>query len=114
MVKAVRYWEAQGTNIGLDSRYLRLNRVPRASYDYFLEYDQLPNNKSDSARTLFNGVGGPTLTLGAGLTPFEIATERQRIERWWQPVFPQKLEIQRRLQARDKGRDRQGRWCHPV
>jgi MtrB/PioB family decaheme-associated outer membrane protein len=77
--KGGSYWKAQGTNIGLDSRYLRLDAGKQGRYGYFLEYDQLTNNKSDSARTLFNGVGGSTLTLGAGLAPFEIATERERI-----------------------------------
>lgn len=73
------YWKALGTNIGLDSRYLRFESGSQGEFDYYLEYDQLPNNKSDSARTLFNGVGGPTLTLGGGLTPFDIETERQRL-----------------------------------
>jgi MtrB/PioB family decaheme-associated outer membrane protein len=73
------YWQARGTNLGLDSRYLRLDFGSQGRHEYFLEYDKLPNNKSDTVSTPYIGAGGSTLTLGSGLTPFEIETERERI-----------------------------------
>ncbi|MGB5718456.1 MAG: MtrB/PioB family decaheme-associated outer membrane protein, partial [Gammaproteobacteria bacterium] len=84
-----KYWRARGTRLGLDSRYLRLEGGVQGSQEYFFEYDQLPNNMSDSANTPFLGAGGSTLRLPAGfdintnldsaLQPFKIETERQRL-----------------------------------
>lgn len=82
------FWRARGTNLGLDSRYLRLEAGQRGRQHYFLEYDRLPNNETDTARTPFLGVGTGTLTLPAGfsmagvnglLLPFDIETTRERI-----------------------------------
>ena len=84
-----KYWRARGTRLGLDSRYLRLEGGFQGSQQYFFEYDQLPNNMSDSASTPYRGVGGSSLRLPAGfdintdldsaLRPFDIETERKRI-----------------------------------
>ena len=57
------YWRVRGTNLGLDSRYLRLEGGTLGQQQYFLEYDQLPNNWADSANTPFLGVGKEVLTL---------------------------------------------------
>jgi MtrB/PioB family decaheme-associated outer membrane protein len=84
------YWRARGTNLGLDSRYLRLEGGTLGKQEYFLEYDQLPNNWANSTYTPFLGVGHEVLTLPPGfvdintnldtaLHPFDIETERQRI-----------------------------------
>jgi MtrB/PioB family decaheme-associated outer membrane protein len=83
------YWRARGTNLGLDSRYLRLEGGTLGQQQYFLEYDQLPNNWADSANTPFLGVGHKDLTLppdfaintdlDSSLHPFDIETERKRI-----------------------------------
>ena len=56
-----RYWHARGTNLGLDSRYLRLEGGIQGSQQYYFEYDQLPNNRSDSASTPFLGIGSTSL-----------------------------------------------------
>ena len=53
-----KYWQARGTNLGLDSRYLRMEGGFQGRQEYFFEYDQLPNNRSDSASTPFRGIGG--------------------------------------------------------
>jgi len=84
-----RYWRSRGTNLGLKSRYLRLDFGLHRRQEYFLEYDQLPNNKDDTARTPFLGAGTSTLTLPAGfdigtnldssLQSFDIETERKRL-----------------------------------
>jgi len=83
------YWRARGTNLGLDSRYLRLDGGFQGSHSYFIEYDELPNNDSDSARTPFQDPGSANLTLPAGfditqnlntaLHSFDIETDRTRL-----------------------------------
>ncbi|MGB5540031.1 MAG: MtrB/PioB family outer membrane beta-barrel protein, partial [Gammaproteobacteria bacterium] len=57
-----RFWRARGTNLGLDSRYLRLEGGQQGQQQYFIEYDRLPNNENDTARTPFLGTGTGTLT----------------------------------------------------
>ena len=73
------FWQARGTNLGLDSRYLRLDFGFQGRHEYFLEYDELPNNFSDTVSTPYINAGDSTLILGSGLTPFEIETKRERI-----------------------------------
>jgi MtrB/PioB family decaheme-associated outer membrane protein len=83
------YWRARGTDLGLDSRYLRVEGGWQGRQEYFIEYAELPNNDSDSARTPFQDVGNANLTLPAGfdidqnleaaLHPFEIETNRTRL-----------------------------------
>ena len=83
------YWQVRATDLGLDSRYLRLKGGIRGQQQYFLELDMLPNNESDSARTPYLGVGSGVLTLppgfdittslGTAQQPFDIATRRERV-----------------------------------
>ncbi len=83
------YWRARGTNLGLDSRYLRLDGGWQGRQEYFIEYDELPDNDSDSGRTPFQDVGNANLSLPAGfaidqnldtaLHSFEIETNRTRL-----------------------------------
>jgi len=83
------YWRARGTNLGLDSRYLRLEGGWQGQQRYFIEYDEIPNNDSDSARTPFQDAGSANLTLPPGfdidqnldaaLHPFDIETNRTRL-----------------------------------
>ena len=85
------FWKVRGTNLGLDSRFLRFDFGDLGRHEFFLEYDQLPNNKSNTANTPFLGVGSSNLTLPAdidfinisslnsALRPFDIETERRRI-----------------------------------
>lgn len=66
---SAKYWSLTGTDLGLDSRSLSYQQGDQGNYKLFLEYDQLPVNRSDSARTIFNGAGGNNLTLPAGWVP---------------------------------------------
>jgi len=72
------FWQARGTNLGLDSRYLRLDFGYQGRHEYFLEYDQLPNNRIDTVITPYVNAGSSNLILDPGrrFTPFEIETER--------------------------------------
>ncbi|OGI43679.1 MAG: hypothetical protein A2150_05780 [Candidatus Muproteobacteria bacterium RBG_16_64_11] len=66
---SAKYWSLTGTDLGLDSRSLSYEQGEQGNYKLFLEYDQLPTFRSDSARTIFNGAGGTNLTLPAGWVP---------------------------------------------
>jgi len=84
-----RFWSLRGTNLGLESRYLRLEGGTQGSYKLFLEYDELPNYKNNTVKTPFNGIGSDNLTLPPGfdinsnldasLNNFELQTKRERI-----------------------------------
>ena len=63
-----QYWEATGTNLGLDSRSIHLEYGHQGDFDLFLDYDQTPRNQIDDARTPFIGAGGGNLTLPPGFT----------------------------------------------
>jgi len=67
------YWSLKGTSLGLASRNLRLEVGNQGDYKVWLEYDQLPQYQTQSARTIFSGVGGPNLTLPAGWAPISAA-----------------------------------------
>lgn len=60
------YLELSATDIGLDSRSLRIDGGRQGSYDLSLSYDQIPHFISDSASTPFLGNGSDRLTLPAG------------------------------------------------
>lgn len=83
-----RFWNMHGTNLGLESRYLRLEGGLQGSYKFFLEWNELPNYKNNTVKTPFLGVGGTDLTLPPGfditnadddLNSFELKTKRERI-----------------------------------
>ena len=84
-----RFWSIRGTNLGLESRYLRLEGGSQGSYKLFLEYDELPNYKDNTVKTPFIGIGGDDLKLPSGfdigtnldasLNNFELQTKRKRI-----------------------------------
>jgi MtrB/PioB family decaheme-associated outer membrane protein len=84
-----RFWSIHGTNLGLESRYLRLEGGRQGSYKFFLEWDELPNYKNNTVKTPFLGVGGTDLTLPPGfdittnldanLNGFELKTKRERV-----------------------------------
>ena len=87
------YWNADASNLGLDSRALGAEGGRQGRYKLFLRYEELPHYLSDTARTPFVGSGGPVLTLPAGfpagttslmplagtLRSFDIDNERQRL-----------------------------------
>jgi MtrB/PioB family decaheme-associated outer membrane protein len=83
-----RFWRVRGTNLGLESRYLRMDGGVQGSYKFFLEYDELPNYKNNTVQSPFIGIGGNILTLPSGfdintnldanLNSFELETKRKR------------------------------------
>lgn len=83
------FMSIRGTNLGLDSRYLRIEGGQQGNYELFLEYDRIPNYKSDTVKTPFYGVGSNNLTLppgfdintnlNANLKEFDLKTRRERI-----------------------------------
>jgi len=84
------FWSLRGTNLGLESRYLHLEGGLQGSYKLFLEYDELPNYKSNTVKTPFSGIGSNNLTLPTGfdinnnlntnLDSFKLQTQRERIK----------------------------------
>jgi len=66
---SAKYWSLTGSDLGLSSRSLKYEQGEQGNYKMFLEYDQLPSFRSDSAQTIFNGAGGTNLTLPAGWVP---------------------------------------------
>jgi MtrB/PioB family decaheme-associated outer membrane protein len=85
-----RFWSVHGTNLGLESRYLRLEGGSQGRYKFFLEYDELPNYKNNTVKSPFLGIGSDDLTLPSGfdidtnldanLNSFELETKRQRVK----------------------------------
>lgn len=84
-----RYWRVRGTNLGLESRYLRLEGGKQGSHKFFLEWDELPNYMNNTVVTPFLGVGTDNLTLPSGFSlgtplspqyPFALQTRRERIK----------------------------------
>jgi len=83
-----RFWSIRATNLGLESRYLRLEGGVQGSYKFFLEYDELPNYKNNTVKSPFLGIGGDLLTLPSDfdintnldtyLNNFELETQRRR------------------------------------
>jgi MtrB/PioB family decaheme-associated outer membrane protein len=76
-VKARQYrddaynWRLRGTNLGLDSRYLRLEGGKQGAQEVYIEYQKMPNYINDSGATPFSGAGSSNLTLPPG---FDINT----------------------------------------
>ena len=85
-----RFWSVRATNLGLESRYLRLEGGVQGSHKFYLEYDELPNYKNNTVKTPFFGVGSDRLTLPTAdydittdydansLNSFELQTKRKR------------------------------------
>ncbi len=84
-----RYWIMRGTNLGLESRYLRLEGGKQGRHKFFLEWDELPNYMNNTVVTPFLGVGTNNLTLPSGFSlstplspqnPFALQTKRERVK----------------------------------
>ena len=82
------YWNVRGTNLGLESRYFRLESGTQGKTDFFFEFDQLPNYINNTGQTPFLSPGSSLLTLPPGfsvpalnnyLRPLEFETDRQRV-----------------------------------
>jgi len=84
-----RFWSLRGSNLGLESRYLRLEGGKQGSYKLFLQYDELPNYKDNTVMTPFNGISSNNLSLPQGfdintnltsnLKNFALETKREAI-----------------------------------
>ncbi len=59
----VRWWRAQGQNLGLDSRFARGDFGYQGLFNVWFEYEEIPKFQTDSATTVFQGRGTDTLTL---------------------------------------------------
>jgi MtrB/PioB family decaheme-associated outer membrane protein len=68
--------EASGS---LDSRSVSVEYGRQGLFNSFLSYDQLPYLKSETAVTVFDGVGTENLTDSGVLQPLDLETERQRL-----------------------------------
>jgi MtrB/PioB family decaheme-associated outer membrane protein len=106
-------------DIGLSSRYLRLDYGEIANYRLFLEYDGIPNNLFDTAQTPFVGSGGDILALppdwdfgetvddmsrlDESLRPFKIETERRKTTAGarWQFAEPWTLDVKVSHETKD-------------
>lgn len=53
-------------NLGLDSREARLDGGKQGSYDFSLFYDRVPRRITDTAQTIYGGLGSSDLTLPPG------------------------------------------------
>jgi len=83
------FWNLRATNLGLESRYLKAEGGTQGKYQFSLEYDELPNYKSNTVQSPYLGIGSNDLTLPAGfditdmdadLNDFELKTKRERIK----------------------------------
>jgi MtrB/PioB family decaheme-associated outer membrane protein len=55
-------------NLGLDSREVRVDGGKQGAYDFSLFYDRVPRRITDTAQSVYSGLGGSNLTLPAGWT----------------------------------------------
>ncbi len=62
------YLDLHVRDLGLDTRSIDLKGGQQGHYSLFLDYDGIPHNISDSARTPYLGAGGENLALPAGWT----------------------------------------------
>ena len=88
------YWRLTGNNVGLDTRTIGAEIGEQGTWRAHAEYDQIPYNRADDTRTIYDGAGGNTLTLPSGwvggqttaamtrllpsLQGFDVESERRR------------------------------------
>jgi len=82
------YFRSTGTNLGLESRSLRLEGGYQGRQQFFFEYDELPNYMNNTGKTPYLDPGSSTLFLPTGydynnidayLQPLELKTKRERV-----------------------------------
>ena len=82
------YWWVRGTNLGLESRFFRLESGTQGKTDFFFEFSQQPNYINNTGSTPYLAPGSTQLLLPSGyiypdvnsvLRPLELSTERQRV-----------------------------------
>jgi MtrB/PioB family decaheme-associated outer membrane protein len=64
----VGYLDLHVRDLGLDTRSIDIKGGQQGQYSLFLDYDGIPHNISDSARTPYLGAGGENLVLPGGWT----------------------------------------------
>ncbi len=64
-----RYWELDGTNLGIESRSVRGEYGVQGNYELFIEYDQIPHYQFNDGKTPYIGAGGSSLTLPGSWVP---------------------------------------------
>ncbi len=105
------YWRLRATNLGLDSRYLRLESGVQGEQEYFIEYDQLPDYENDTGSTPFLNTGSTHLILPPGfsmanlnsfLQPFDQETERKRLGLGAKLFFKSRWELDSSIQHETK------------
>jgi MtrB/PioB family decaheme-associated outer membrane protein len=96
------FWRLRGTNLGLDSRYLRFDAGVQGNQQFFIEYDQFPDYENDTASTPFVNPGSTRLLLPDGydadnldsyLLPFDQETERKRLGIGGKVFFKSRWEL---------------------
>ena len=96
------FWRLRGTNLGLDSRYLRLDAGVQGKQQFFIEYDQFVDYENDTATTPFVNPGSTELLLPADydvknldnyLLPFDQSTERKRLGVGGKVFFKSRWEL---------------------
>ena len=83
------FFSIRGRDLGTDSRYLRVEAGIWGSLKTFIQYDELPNFKDNTAETPYLGVGSSALQLPTGfdiytnldanLRGIELKTKRERV-----------------------------------
>ncbi|NOR51980.1 MAG: MtrB/PioB family outer membrane beta-barrel protein [Gammaproteobacteria bacterium] len=83
------FLSVRATNLGLESRFLRVETGELGLFKIFLQYDELPNYKNNTVMTPFLGIESNKLTLPSGfdintnlnanLSNFELKTKREHI-----------------------------------
>lgn len=88
------FWSFKTHDLGLDARDASFEFGVQGKYRVHVDYDQIPNFRSESTRTIFQDAGSDDLTLPSGwvgsgttagmtqllpsLRPFELKTERRQ------------------------------------
>lgn len=115
---SARFWRISGTDLGLASRNLSAEYGNQGRYSLSFEYDQLPHNQLDGARTPFAGVGtehlqlpenwisGATTTgmtlLNDSLKNVEMGTERRKYKGGFKLDLTKQWHMNLILQHEDK------------
>jgi len=113
-----RYWDVQGTSLGLESRSVHAEYGHQGTFSVFLDYDQIPHYQFEDARTPYLGAGGDNLTLppgwvsatstagmtqlNASLKQVDIETERMRYGGGFSWNFANRWELKGDYRREDK------------
>lgn len=73
------YFHLIGRELGTDARSLLLEYGTQGRYDTFLQYDSLPNLRTDTAQTPFVGAGSDSLSVTPEFRDLDIETRRETV-----------------------------------